>query len=76
MEAAYPAPKRPRGKAADKQGMYEVMTPEQALKKAAQLEKKMLRHARDLEFEDAAKLRDEIQEIRAYAFGIEGQKAG
>ncbi|MDJ0710152.1 MAG: excinuclease ABC subunit UvrB [Woeseiaceae bacterium] len=76
MEAAYPAPKRSRATAADKQGMYEVMTTEQALKKAAQLEKKMLRHARDLEFEDAAKLRDEIQAIRAHAFGIEGQKAG
>ena len=76
MEAAYPAPKRPRGVAADKRGVYEVMTTEQALKKAAQLEKKMLRHARDLEFEDAAKLRDEIQALRAHAFGIEEQKAG
>ena len=76
MEAAYPAPKRPRGKAADKKGVYEVMTTEQALKKAAQLEKKMLRHARDLEFEEAAKLRDEIEVIRAHAFGIEEQKAG
>ena len=76
MEAAYPAPKRPRGKAADKQGVYEVMTTEQALKKAAQLEKKMLGHARDLEFEEAARLRDEIQALRAHAFGIEEQKAG
>ncbi len=76
MEAAYPAPKRPRGKAADKRGVYEVMTTEQALKKAAQLEKKMLRHARDLEFEEAAKLRDEIEVIRAHAFGIDEQKAG
>ena len=76
MESAYPAPKRPRGKAADKRGVYEVMTTEQALKKAAQLEKKMLRHARDLEFEEAAKLRDEIEAIRAHAFGIEEQKAG
>ena len=76
MEAAYPAPKRPRGEAADKQGVYEVMTTEQALKKAAQLEKKMLGHARDLEFEEAARLRDEIQALRAHAFGIEEQKAG
>ncbi len=76
MEAAYPAPKRPRGKASDKRGVYEVMTTEQALKKAAQLEKKMLRHARDLEFEEAARLRDEIEAIRAHAFGIDEQKAG
>jgi excinuclease ABC subunit B len=52
------------------------MSPEQLLKKASKLEKKMLKHARDLEFEEAAKLRDEIQEIRAQAFGIEGEKAG
>ena len=76
MESAYPAPKRARSKAADKKGMYEVMTTEQAMKKAAQLEKKMLRHARDLEFEEAARLRDEIQAIRAHAFGIDEQKAG
>jgi excinuclease ABC subunit B len=76
MEAAYPVPGRSPGTAADKKGVYEVMSPEQALKKAAQLEKKMLKHARDLEFEEAARLRDEIQEIRAQAFGIDGQKVG
>ena len=75
MEAAYPAPPRPRGKAADRKGVYEVLSTEQLLKKAAQLEKKMLKHARDLEFEDAANLRDEIQEIRARAFGIDEQAA-
>jgi len=76
MESAYPAPPRKRGGAADKRGVYEVMTPDEALKKAAKLEKKMLRHARDLEFEEAARLRDEIQSVRAHAFGIEDQKAG
>ena len=75
MEAAYPAPKAPRGRAADRKGVYEVLTTEQLLKKATALEKTMLKHARDLEFEEAAKLRDEIQEIRAQAFGIDEQKA-
>ena len=75
MEAAYPAPRGARGKAADRKGVYEVLTTEQLLKKAAKLEKKMLRHARDLEFEEAARLRDEIQEVRARAFGIDEQKA-
>jgi excinuclease ABC subunit B len=75
MESAYPAPRESRRKAADKKGVYEVLSPEQLLKKAAGLEKRMLKHARDLEFEEAAKLRDEIQEIRARAFGIDGQKA-
>ncbi len=76
MQAAYPVPGRSPGAAADKKGVYEVMSPEQALKKAAQLEKKMLKHARDLEFEEAARLRDDIQAIRAQAFGVDGQKAG
>jgi excinuclease ABC subunit B len=52
------------------------MSPEQALKKAAQLEKKMLKHARDLEFEEAARLRDDIQAIRAIGLGLGKKKAG
>ena len=76
MESAHPAPNTARGRAADKRGVYEVMTPEQLLKKAAKLEKKMLRHARDLEFEEAAKLRDEIQHLRSTAFGIPDSDAG
>ena len=75
MEAAYPAPRAPRRRTGEKKGVYEVLSTEQLLKKAAALEKKMLKHARDLEFEEAAKLRDEIQEIRAQAFGIDEQKA-
>ena len=30
----------------------------------------MYRHARDLEFEEAAKLRDEIQRIRRFGLGM------
>ena len=75
MESAYPVPGRGPGRAADKKGVYEILSPEQALKKASQLEKRMLRHARDLEFEEAARLRDEIQAFRAQAFGVDGQKA-
>jgi len=76
MEAAYPVPGRTAGTAGDKKGVYEVMSPEQLLKRAAKLEKKMLKHARDLEFEEAANLRDEIQLIRAQGLGIGGAKAG
>jgi excinuclease ABC subunit B len=75
MESAYPAPKAPRRKAAEKQAVYEVMSPDQLMKKAAQLEKKMLKHARDLEFEEAAKLRDEIHTIRATALGLPDSEA-
>ena len=76
MESAYPAPDRKRGMAADKRGIYEVMSPEQLLKQAAKLEKKMLKHARDLEFEEAARLRDEIQSLRTQGLGLDGRKAG
>jgi excinuclease ABC subunit B len=52
------------------------MTPEQLLRKAQQLEKKMLQHARDLEFEDAARLRDEIQMLRKTGLGLPDRLAG
>ena len=76
MEAAYPAPDRTRRKVADGEPDYRLMSTEEVMKRAAKLEKKMLRHARDLEFEEAAKLRDEIQRIRDAGFGLEQQKAG
>ena len=40
------------------------------------LEQAMYRHARDLEFEEAAKLRDEIQRIRRFGLGLPEAKAG
>ncbi|MGB5448071.1 MAG: excinuclease ABC subunit UvrB [Woeseiaceae bacterium] len=76
MEAAYPSPQKSRRKVAEDQPLYELMTTEQLMKRAAKLEKKMLRHARDLEFEEAAKLRDEIQVVRDYGLGLVNQKAG
>jgi excinuclease ABC subunit B len=51
------------------------MTPEQLMKRAAKLEKSMLRHARDLEFEEAARLRDEIEIIRNHGLGLGTRKA-
>ncbi len=76
MEAAYPAPRRGRHRAAEDAPAYETMTPEQLMKAAAKLEKKMLRHARDLEFEEAARLRDEIRSIRDQSLGLVNRKAG
>ncbi len=76
MEAAYPAPRAPRGAVADNKNVYEVMSPEQMMKKAAKLEKRMLRHARDLEFEEAAKLRDEIELLRRNAIGVPDEESG
>ncbi|CAL1241755.1 excinuclease ABC subunit UvrB [Candidatus Methylocalor cossyra] len=47
---------------------YRVVKPDQAAKLIQQLEEKMYAAARELEFEEAARLRDEIQRIRAQVF--------
>ncbi len=54
---------------AEVSGEYEVLTPELAIKKTQQLEQKMYQFARNLEFEDAARVRDEIQRLRNFALG-------
>jgi excinuclease ABC subunit B len=76
MEAGYPVPKRARGKVVDGKSKYEVLSPEMLMKKAAKLEKQMLKAARDLEFEQAARIRDEIQMLRTEGLGIPDKKAG
>ncbi|MEP7041688.1 MAG: excinuclease ABC subunit UvrB [Dokdonella sp.] len=43
---------------------YRLLTPDQIATKIRQLEAQMYKHAQDLEFEDAARLRDEIHRIR------------
>ena len=76
MEAAYPVPGRGRRRIAEDATPYESMSQEQLLKKAQRLEKQMLKHARDLEFEEAARLRDEIQKMRELGFGLSDKLAG
>ena len=48
---------------------YEHTSPELALKQIKQLEQKMYDFARNLEFEDAARTRDEIQRLKNFALG-------
>ena len=43
---------------------YRALSPEQIAAKIKQLEAQMYKHAQNLEFEDAARLRDEIHQIR------------
>jgi len=42
----------------------------------AELEKRMREAAGNLEFEEAARIRDEIEQLRQQAFGVAGSKAG
>ena len=53
-----------------------AMSPEMLLKKISVLEKQMHKHARDLEFEEAAQLRDEIVEMRRVGLGFSDAKVG
>ena len=76
MEASYPVPERGRRRVAEDASRYRSMSPEQLLRKAQQLEKRMLQHARDLEFEEAARLRDEIRELRKSGLGLPDRLAG
>ncbi len=55
---------------AEPRSNYENLTPEQALKQIVVLEKKMHQHARDLEFEQAAQVRDEIDGLRRDSLGL------
>jgi excinuclease ABC subunit B len=67
MEAAYPgAPSTARryAKVAEEEAEYAAMTPAQMAKRLKALEKAMYTHAKNLEFEDAARIRDEIKRLQ------------
>ncbi len=67
LEGAYPgSPKSAKeyAKVAEEQAEYASMTPKQMAKRIKQLEGKMYKHARDLEFEEAAKVRDQIKKLQ------------
>jgi excinuclease ABC subunit B len=53
---------------AERFGKETVESPAEAAKRIEELEKKMLEHARNLEFEEAARLRDEVARLREVAF--------
>ena len=78
MEGArsYASRRGKRRKAAESASRYRALAPEQALREITNLEKKMYQHARDLEFEDAAHLRDEIQMLREISLGLPDSKVG
>jgi excinuclease ABC subunit B len=55
---------------------YALLPPDQALKRIKKLEAEMMKLARNLEFEQAARLRDEIQQLRKAALGMPNALAG
>ena len=57
-------------KVADEVAEYAGMTPAQLEKLLKKLEQQMMQHAKDLEFEEAAKVRDQIQHVKSMNLGI------
>ena len=70
LEGAYPEATAQAALVAEETVAYARESPAALAKKIKQLEQAMHRHARDLEFEEAAKLRDEIQRIRRLGLGM------
>jgi excinuclease ABC subunit B len=77
MEGAYGSADETRGKkVSDKGATYKALTPEQAVRQIKKLEQQMQKHARNLEFEEAAGLRDEIARLRKIELGLSDTLAG
>jgi excinuclease ABC subunit B len=57
--------------AAQDEARYEAMSEKQIAREIKALEKKMLGHAKNLEFEEAAKVRDQLGELKKKVFGVE-----
>jgi excinuclease ABC subunit B len=73
MEGARSTPRGKKGerkRGRDGGTRYERLSPEQMLARVVQLEKRMYEHARNLEFEQAARLRDEINDLREQSVGL------
>ncbi|MGN6151711.1 MAG: excinuclease ABC subunit UvrB [Lysobacteraceae bacterium] len=74
MEGARSAPapgeKKGRGaRVAEPAEDYAALSPAQVQARLAALEQRMYQHARDLEFEDAARVRDEIRKLKESSLG-------
>ena len=59
-------------KAAQERARYEDMSEKQVSKEIKRLEKLMLDHAKNLEFEKAAEVRDQLVHLKGQLFGAEG----
>jgi excinuclease ABC subunit B len=71
-----PIPAENYAKVAEEVAEYAVLPPAKLIQKIKQLEQVMYRHAGNLEFEEAAKLRDEIQRIQQFGLEIPAAKTG
>ncbi len=73
MEGAVPGapmPVRKFAKVAEEELEYARLGPDQLVQRIRKLEQQMHEHARNLEFEEAARLRDQIQHMREAGLGL------
>ncbi len=73
LESGYPGmPASPRqyAKVAEELAEYAAMKPAELEKQVKQLEAQMVEHAKNLEFEEAARLRDQIRHIQEANMGL------
>ena len=64
------APARRLSRAAEQRKRYQSKTPDQVMDEIDDLERRMYRHAENLEFEEAARLRDEVARLRDVGLGL------
>ncbi|MDD3760139.1 MAG: excinuclease ABC subunit UvrB [Acidithiobacillus sp.] len=76
IEGVYHRSGKGRAKAAEPVATYATDDPQKLAKQLKGLEEQMYRHARNLEFEEAARLRDQIHQLQARLFGPEATVAG
>lgn len=55
---------------AEKQAEYAALSPKELSKKIKQLEHEMYEHAKNLEFEEAARVRDELTALQDGMMGV------
>ena len=70
--ASAPGTSRRLAKVAESLGEYAAMTPSMLAARLRKLEQQMYKHAGNLEFEEAAMVRDEIRELRDKGFAAAG----
>jgi excinuclease ABC subunit B len=75
LEGARSEGRRGRRRVAEARSEYGDLSPDQTARELRKLEKRMHEHARNLEFEEAAELRDRIQSLRERGLGLPSRKA-
>lgn len=75
IDGVYSAAAREQLEVSEEAAKYEAMSEKQISKEIKRLEKLMLDHARNLEFEKAAQVRDQLHHLKEQLFGAPGADA-